>query len=127
VIILFFLLSFVCRSHSIFTVYFETRKFNSVADSDSLLNSDKLSSELRLGKINFVDLAGMERQMSQHHRADVSTTSTAAAKETHHIHLSLNALGTTTTTTTTAVAATIITTTSATTTTTTSTTFRDTI
>eukprot|EP01036_Dinobryon_divergens_P027583 gene27583-36384_t len=82
------------RSHSIFTVYFETRKFNSVVDSDSLLNSDKLSSELRLGKINFVDLAGMERQMSQHHRADVSATSTAAAKEMHHIHLSLNALGT---------------------------------
>eukprot|EP01035_Chromulina_nebulosa_P036182 gene36182-48715_t len=68
------------RSHSIFTVYFETRKFNSVVDSDSLLNSDKLSSELRLGKINFVDLAGMERQMSQHHRADVSTALSCMAR-----------------------------------------------
>ena len=96
--VIYFLATY--RSHSIFTVYFETRKFNASPDSlefslagDSLLNSDKVNSELRLGKINFVDLAGMERQMIQHHRIDSGSTSTSAAKEIHHINLSLNALG----------------------------------
>jgi hypothetical protein len=48
---------------------------------------------LVLGKINLVDLAGMERQATQHHKVEQSAAGTQAAKEMKEIHLSLNALG----------------------------------
>jgi len=82
------------RSHSIFTVYFETRKFvNPKESEDGTSTGGEMKSELSLGKINFVDLAGIERAVTQHHKVEPSATASLAAKEMHHINLSLNALG----------------------------------
>ena len=67
-------------------MYIERRKI-------SITDNNNMSSELLLGKLNFIDLAGMERQVTQHYKAEITASSSAAAKESHHIHLSLNALG----------------------------------
>jgi len=72
-------------------VYIETRKFVNPKESDD--GESEMKSDLILGKINFVDLAGIERSVTQHHKVEPTATATAAAKEMHHINLSLNALG----------------------------------
>ena len=73
---------FVCflRSHSIFTVYVESHR---VVDSGH-------PPQLRLGKLNFIDLAGTDRLDKQ---TQPNAARSPEMTETKEINLSLNALG----------------------------------
>jgi hypothetical protein len=89
------------RGHAILTIYLEARKFSTVhsttipsTDDDSHTPSKSrpsLSSELTIGRINFVDLAGAERLPAV--TTNTPKTLRQSLTETHNINLSLNALG----------------------------------
>ena len=74
------LVLFHIRSHSIFTVYVESHR---VVDNGH-------PPQLRLGKLNFIDLAGTDRLDKQ---TQLNAARSQEMMETKEINLSLNALG----------------------------------